>query len=158
MKNFHAAGFLFIAILTLTASGCMGDSESSMLSSLQQVRTFRGPAETTPTTLASLESARWVPPYPERKNPFRFPGESSVDEPRQSQSFNSASVSLIGFAKLEKPLAILKIRDQTKMLAVGETFSGIRVLEIEQPTVTLQTSNLIWSIKLFEPTNSVAAP
>ena len=155
MKISLPTGLLVLILVAMTV-GCGWDSESMVLSSLDPAAHTHEASDLEAEEPHAVSLAHWTPPYPHRNNPFRFPGEADRVEPKQTESLSSANVSLVGFAQLDKRLAILKIQESTQMMAVGDSFAGIRVVEISPPVVTLQTSNLIWSIKLFDSPSSAS--
>ncbi len=140
--------------LTLTAlsalGGCGSAPDSSMLLSLQESVSADRSVNLGRDTLNSNRVKHWTAPYPERSNPFRYPGDVSEPELVKHEPTHTAHVSVLGFANIDRPLAILKIRDSTRTLGDGDQFGELRVLSVVPPSVTLQMSNLVWTISMFD--------
>lgn len=95
----------------------------------------------------------WQAPFPEQVDPFSVP---SLDAPREAIVDDSESgqvaVRVIGFVNVEGsgPAAILDIGGAPIIASVGETVSGIEVVGISDPDVTLQRLGDRWSVNLFD--------
>lgn len=95
------------------------------------------------------------PSYPDRKDPFSFPYESTLESPGPDTSIKSAAqVDVVGFADLGQPRVFLRARDKTHSLTVGEKAYGVEVVEIRPPAVRLRMGSLTWTATMFDDTSS----
>ncbi len=148
------ASLLCIVALILPIGGCGIDVDPSMLSSVNPMDDPLGDEGSSGALkeLATTTSTKhWTPSNPTRGNPFRYPGENEdVPDSPKRESTTTSHVSVVGFANVGRPVVMLKIRDQAHSLAVGDKHSGIEVTDIAPPKVTLQMSNLVWTISMFD--------
>ncbi len=87
-------------------------------------------------------------PYPSRSNPFTFVGEErAATEPKPNEL---SDIRVIGFAQVGQPRVMLRLRNETRSLAVGDKNSGVEVLEISPPNVRLKLANLTWNASMFD--------
>lgn len=134
--------------------GCGMDIDPAMLTSVNSPTVSIDDEESSSvlserTTQASTKN--WAPSNPMRGNPFRYPGDTNeMPDAPQRDSTKTSHVSVVGFANVSRPVVMLKIRDESYSLAVGERHHGIEVTNIAPPKVTLQMSNLVWTISMFD--------
>lgn len=117
-----------------------------MLPSLNEIASRNPPGEGEAKTLQ--KSSRFQPTNPKRTNPFAF-GEG-VQSHTQVSVDSLSSVVVLGFANAGKPMVILSIQGNVKTCGVGDSAYGIEILEISPPTVTMKTSQSVWTASLFE--------
>ncbi|TWU38509.1 hypothetical protein [Novipirellula artificiosorum] len=97
--------------------------------------------------------ASFKPKYPEREDPFRFPGDEPLVTAKPELSVTKAThVAILGFANLGQAKVIVRMNETTSALAVGEKNDGIEVVEINPPSATLKSGNLVWTATMFGPT------
>lgn len=103
---------------------------------------------------------KWQPPFPDNVDFFAPPDGDSVD-PDQPGGHGRAEVRVIGFSQMagDVPKALLEIAGRIEMATVGDSISGLTVVAIDDPSVTLQSQNDRWSVALFDqpPRRSGAA-
>lgn len=104
---------------------------------------------------ATSSTQVWSPPYAQRTNAFAYPGASSeAVETTKTDTSLTSSVSVIGFANVGHPVVMLKFRDQMHSLSVGDKRGSIEVIDIAPPRVTLKMANLVWTVSMFDKSNS----
>lgn len=89
-------------------------------------------------------------PYPERENPFSFPADVADANFLGGPAHSVAQVQVVGFADVEEPRVFLRIRNETKSLAVGEQMDGVEVVKINPPAAELRLGSLLWTVTMFD--------
>ena len=90
---------------------------------------------------------KFVAPFPNRVDIFSPPkrAQSSV---RRTTDDEDDTLELIGFVNVDEPRVVLDIDGVTSHVAVGQERYGIRVISIDQPSVTLQRGRITWTATL----------
>lgn len=103
-----------------------------------------------PETVAAVvatDESDYEPPFPGRADLFAPPKQGSrVAKQRTGDS--SASVVLLGFAKLDTPRAVLAIDNRVHPMGEGEEWSGVRVISISPPQAVLQRGRSRWTASI----------
>lgn len=92
----------------------------------------------------TLPEEAYQPPFPERSDPFQAPKQTSRTA-RRTKGEASESVELLGFADLGEPSAVLAIGGEVKLVAQGQTVSGVEVLKIAPPRAVLKRGRTRWT-------------
>jgi|GEM_PF-5647063 len=107
------------------------------------------------------KTGKWQPPFPDNVDFFAPPASDSTEQARSADR-GRAEVRVIGFSQMsgDVPKALLEIAGRIEMAAIGDSISGLTVVSIEEPSVTLQWQNDRWSVALFDqpPRRPGAAP
>lgn len=95
------------------------------------------------------------PPFPANRSFFRPPRvEKIVALPHSSvaDELQHADVRVIGFSQIGDgtPQALVSIGGHLESVRAGDSFSGVTVVALETPNVTLQQENERWTISLFK--------
>ncbi len=87
-------------------------------------------------------------PFPNRVNPFEFAEGVDFDMPSATSSSDTFEIKLYGFIGDQNPKAIVNLGGTTKMLATGEAWGGIEVVEVTPPTVRIKANGVmrVWSL------------
>ena len=147
-----------VGLSLVIIAGCGVDLDPSLVGPLREVSFSNNDVAADATEFApdskSLNPV-WSAPYPQRANAFAYPGDSveAVETTKTDTSLTS-SVSVVGFANVDGPVVMLKFRDQTHTMSVGDKHGSIQVTEIAPPRVTLKMANLIWTISMFDKSSS----
>lgn len=144
-----------IAVCVLVSAGC--DVEPETFESLRgavrrvsQTGQDLSPTSNDTSAAAAEESVSFTAPYPDRANPFAFPG-TEQEQAEDARAISSVGdIEVLGFANVDEPRVFLRTRRMTKSLAVGDVIEGIEVLRISPPTVELRTGELSWNATMFE--------
>ncbi len=129
--------------------GCGGEGSESLLPMVMQ----HAPAEVRQAfgddqQVASAGVVEAVVlPFPERENPFLFPG-TEVERAIPSAAVNE--VCVIGFIDVGVPSAVLRVQETMRTLHVGDKVQGIEVVAIQPPLVKLRQGKLTWNASLFD--------
>jgi hypothetical protein len=101
---------------------------------------FDGGVAEEPATMESV-------PFPDRENPFEFAGDQDLEGPQIGDN-RELEIKLYGFAGSPQVKAILNIGGHTKMLAAGETWNGLEVVDVSPPNVKIKSEGVlrVWSI------------
>jgi hypothetical protein len=145
---------LTIGLSLLAIAGCGVDSDSLDVGLVRDVSlpSDEDVAESAhPELDAKASSQAWSAPYPQRKNAFAYPGNGTDEvEATTTDTSQTSNVSVVGFASVDRPVVILRFRDQTRTLGVGDIHGSIQVTDIAAPRVTLRMGNLEWTISMFD--------
>lgn len=91
------------------------------------------------------------PINPDRKNPFAYAGDyKSSEGPTFSGSLSSIIIQ--GFASADGQAAIISVDGRARTVKVGDTFSGVEVINIKPPSVTLRSGGIEWNASIFDKT------
>lgn len=98
------------------------------------------PSDEGPLEVASL-------PFPDRKNPFEFAAGVTFENSGE-QIAQEAELKLYGFVGSDFPKAIIHLGDKTKILAAGEKWGALEVVEVTPPSVRIKSNGVmrVWSI------------
>lgn len=139
-------------------AGCGVDLDPSLVGPLREVSFSNNDEAADATELvpdSKSTNQTWSAPYPQRKNAFAYPGESvEAVETKKTDTSLTSSVSVVGFANVDRPVVILKFRDQAHTMGVDDKHGSIQVTEIAPPRVTLKMGNLVWTISMFDKSSS----
>lgn len=97
-------------------------------------------------------ATEWEPPFPEKEHLFSAP---SLDAPKlpapEIDESGRIAVRVIGFVNVvgDQSAAILDVGGVPVMASVGESVSGVKVVGLNDPDVTLQRNGDRWSVNLF---------
>jgi len=89
----------------------------------------------------------YKPPFPDREELFQPPNFKGLTKSQRDEV--RMEVSLKGFAEVDGIKALLTLNGQMVSLAVGENHSGVEVVAIQPPNVTLQRGRVRWTETLF---------
>lgn len=94
---------------------------------------------------------KWQPPFPDNVDFFAPPASDSTEQ-NQPGDRGRAEVRVIGFSQMagDVPKALLEIAGRIEMATVGDNLSGLTVVAIDEPSVTLQSPSDRWSVALFD--------
>ena len=141
-----------VAILTL--SGCSDADRPSLTSAARaQTQAALEPATPAPVpepvTVPEAEAAaeRFEPPYPDRQDLFS-PAAKVADAPERPET--AGDVGLRGFVNVDGLRALLVINGRVTVTEAGRQYSGIDVVSIDPPQVTLQRGRIRWTEKLYK--------
>ncbi|RIK87738.1 MAG: hypothetical protein DCC67_01460 [Planctomycetota bacterium] len=106
------------------------------------------PAATSPDPAppASNRQADYKPPFPDRKDLFVPPKRQGGV--RLSDGETEDSVVLLGFVRVNEPLAVLSVNGEVASIAEGAAQYGIEVISIQPPSVVLQRGRQRWQASL----------
>lgn len=90
--------------------------------------------------------ANYTPPFPDRKNLFTPPKRQGGVQFKNGES--EESVVLMGFVRVDEPLAVLSVNGEVVSIAEGAKQYGIEVISIHPPTVVLQRGRQRWQASL----------
>ncbi|WP_442508767.1 hypothetical protein SH528x_000299 [Novipirellula sp. SH528] len=141
----------------LTLGGCSVEPEQieQWSESLRKSGGFTAPSEIKQTPQSLVSEVRFRPKYEERVDPFHFPNDQPTTVvKRDSRASKATQLEVLGFAQLDVPKVILRTKDSTVTLAVGQSHYGLEVIEIQPPAVKLKSGNLVWTATMFDPTVS----
>lgn len=94
------------------------------------------------------------PLYPHRVDPFSFPGQApgvtSQNESVSDPVSDGIAVQVLGFANVEEPRVLLRIKGNTKSLKAGDVEDGVEVVAIRPPAADLRIGTLLWTASMFD--------
>lgn len=147
---------LGIAIAGLsTLAGCGADSDaisqlSSVVGRVQQVNESLASAGGTTNDVA-ITGISFAAPYPNRTDPFHFPGDESDAAEIPASLISVGDIVILGFASVdENPKVFLRSKDVTRVLAVGDRVDNVEVQAIDPPRVELRMGTLVWTATMFD--------
>lgn len=100
-------------------------------------------------SIAESQQIPFVPPYPDRENPFMYVGEN-VSQGDSTFSGSLSTIVVQGFASANGQAVILNIAGNVRTLKVGEAISGIEIIQITPPSVTLKAGGREWTASMFD--------
>ncbi|CAN0474846.1 unnamed protein product, partial [Hapterophycus canaliculatus] len=127
---------VFALPVSLLLVGC--GVEPEMLARIEQVSLREGQITASFDDSASKSftpsdaSTEFKPAFPEREDPFHV---DKVEVAETVQQTESSDIRVVGFAKMGRQQAILKIGDDTKFVQVGDRIGEIVVISISPPRV-----------------------
>ena len=89
----------------------------------------------------------FVPPFPDRHNPFRYQHTLSEVEVEVAAP---ESVLVLGFVNRGVPSVMLSIDGTTHTMSAGQTAGGIEVVGLSPPRVRLSSADRSWTASLFD--------
>ncbi len=144
-----------LVVALVSQSGCGVDSETleSFHSAVRAVSSSQPQPSmkeaSTQQAKAPLE-ARFDPSFPDRVDPFTFPTSEQVPDNENTSRTTIAAVEILGFAKVGEQHVLLRSGEKSRSLTVGESIDGVRVIEINPPSVRLQMGTLVWNATMFD--------
>jgi hypothetical protein len=88
--------------------------------------------------------AAYVAPYPDRTELFVPPKEA----PKSASVTTEGNVQLRGLVNVDQPQAILDVEGAIALIPVGAEKFGVKVVSIEDRSVTLQRGGTQWTASL----------
>jgi hypothetical protein len=88
--------------------------------------------------------AAYVAPYPDRSELFVPPKEA----PKSTSVTTEGNVQLRGLVNVDEPQAILDVEGASALVPVGAEKFGVKVVSIENRSVTLQRGGTQWTASL----------
>ena len=151
-RSFATSG---LAVLLISQSGCGVDPQTleSLHSAVRGVSSAQEDADPefeSVTQAVATPEVQFQPPHPEREDPFNFPAGSEVANRESTATTNIAEVEILGFAKVGEQHVLLRSGEKSRSLIAGESIDGVRVIEINPPTVRLQMGTLTWTATMFD--------
>lgn len=151
----HCMKILLATIVVVLIAGCSKEATAP------EAATTSPSAASTASEIAAPEQksgepnqigAAWTPPFPENNNFFSPPAIDALKTLQPLADRKTQDVRVIGFSKLVDGPArvLLSIDGKIELAAAGDAINGIQVLEIAEPSVTLQQQNDRWSLALFD--------
>lgn len=147
-----------VALMAALIPGCGGgDSDIDVVSDeVEESETplIDGPAGDVESPDAS-EDDEFHPPFPTNRSFFSPPEvQQTVALPNSvvADELQHADVRVIGFSQIgdSEPQALVSIGGHLESVRAGDSFSGVTVVALETPNVTLQQENERWTISLFK--------
>lgn len=147
-----------VALMAALIPGCGGgDSDIDVVSDdveESESPLIDGPAADVESPDAS-EDDKFRPPFPANKTFFSPPEvQQTVALPHSvvADELQHADVRVIGFSQIgdSEPQALVSIGGHLESVRAGDSFSGVTVVALETPNVTLQQANERWTISLFK--------
>lgn len=153
MTRYLASGILTLLAI-LAHSGCSDADRPSLTSAARaQTQAAVGPAtpalmpEPVAVTEPELATEEFKPPYPDRHDLFS-PAAKVADAPERPDT--AGDVALRGFVNVDGLRALLVINGRVTVTEAGRQYSGIDVVSIDPPQVTLQRGRIRWTEKLYQ--------
>ncbi len=139
------------AIAITSVAGCSSKQHDDLEVTHAIFSTRIPGANQAPLSGSTLKKSEFTPKFPERIDPFRFPGDALTGTVKPEASIAKAThIDVLGFAQMNEPKVILRTKDSTASVAVGERLNGVEVLEIHAPSVKLKAGNLVWIASMFD--------
>lgn len=154
--NWHL--IVILALMAALVSGCGGGDAGIHLVS-EDLEESQLPLIDGPTADVEFsdgtEADGFEPPFPTNRSFFSPPEvEQTVVLPHSviADDVKHADVRVIGFSQIgdSEPQALVSIRGQLESVRAGDSFSGVTVVALKTPNVTLQQKNERWTISLFK--------
>jgi hypothetical protein len=152
-KNFAAA----LAVFALAVAGCGEAPPTAASRAPAPMAAAPAPAPVKPPAAPALQSAdvavkkaaEYKPPFPNRTELFASPNPAAAAKAARRSVV--ADVTLKGIVRRDVSRALLEIGGTLVHLRENEERSGVRVVSIEHPRVTLQRGEQRWTATLYEP-------
>ncbi|MEM1069286.1 MAG: hypothetical protein AAGG48_12515 [Planctomycetota bacterium] len=142
----------YVFPIVFASVGCGIEPET--LAALQDAVATSQRAPTTPDVEEELiNDVSFTPPYPERNNPFEFPGqntERSSVEPVTTETPDATAIEVLGFANVNQPRVLLRVGESTRSLGIGDRIGLIEVIGIRPPAVDLNISGQVRTVTMFD--------
>ena len=108
------------------------------------------PPQSTATPKEAEEIEEFVPPFPNRTDPFAQPTANKVAKVvRERREQNGADLQLKGFVHVDRPKAMLQMDGQLWIAAAGESRNGVEIAAIAPPVVTLRHDSQDFELSLL---------
>lgn len=136
--------------LSLLLVGC--GVEPEMLARIEQASFQQGQItdsfdDSLPESAKCLgDDVEFKPAFPDREDPFHI---DKIEVAETAQQTESSDIRIVGFAKMGRQQAILKVGDETKFVQVGDRIGDIEVINISPPRVRLKNGNFTWDASMF---------
>lgn len=147
---------IVVALVAALIPGCGGGHSDVVFDDLEESESplIDGPAADVESPDVA-EADGFQPPFPANTSFFRPPKvEKTVALPHSviTDELQHADVRVIGFSQIgdSEPQALVSIRGHLESVRAGDSFSGVTVVALETPNVTLQQRNERWTISLFK--------
>jgi hypothetical protein len=89
-------------------------------------------------------------PSPGRINAFELAGEFLTEKSDSTVTDKKREIFVLGFVEVDHMSVMLSVDGKTEILKIGDTNSGISVLEISPPQVRLSMDGVSWYASLFD--------
>lgn len=141
---------VLLLLVSFPLSGCGVQPET--ISALREA--VNAVSASKPTAIESIADEQvsgtdYQPPYPDRIDPFSFPATAPVRDDTATIT-SVAQVEILGFANVDDPRVLLRTKDLTRSMKVGDAIEGVEVVAIEPPTVELKMGTLVWTASMFD--------
>ena len=148
----RATPSLLILSALLVLNGCGKPESATPASKLVAAKAKPIPATPKPakpademTRDATREAmAAYVAPYPDRTELFVPPKEA----PKSTTVTSEGNVQLRGLVNVDQPQAILDVEGAIALIPVGAEKFGVKVVSIDDRSVTLQRGGTQWTASL----------
>ncbi|KLU06822.1 putative transmembrane protein [Rhodopirellula islandica] len=147
-----AIAFVLLFVKIVVLPGCGVDPESidtirRVAMQDQKTKSDLGIRDQGLKTVPGNQAIRFVPPFPDRKDPFHIDqsAPSTVVKPTKASEY-----VVLGFADVGKTRAIIRFGEETQFVSAGDTVGGAEVLAVIPPRVRLKNGNFIWEASMFQ--------
>ena len=106
------------------------------------------------------DTQEFVPPFPERIDLFSppkvvIPVVTKDAEPAEEQTEDVApqtppALRLLGFVEVEGLKALLTVEGELQVVTIGDSVSGVEIIAVEAPIVTLKHGDNQFQLNLFQ--------
>lgn len=96
---------------------------------------------------------RFLPPYPDRENPFEYPGGSDPAAAQANSSGEAGKVKVIGFANVGEPRVVIRIGESIYSPRVGQKIGNLEVISIRPPQAEFRYGTFSWTASLYDREN-----
>jgi hypothetical protein len=142
---------LSMIVVAVSTTGCGTQVDSLVSTSLQNLSPERLSQKPKDREIDVIPT-RWSAPFPDRTNPFQM-NDTSASLPMARLETQATDIVLLGFANVDRPKVMVKIRNETVTLGESDNHGGIRIVKITPPMVTLQQANLTWTMDFQAKSN-----
>lgn len=154
MPLFRPWILLLIAAVVCSGCGINPETLTALKEAVNAASAQNGLGGASPTTPEVVKVA-YEPMYPDRVDPFSFPGQPS-GAPIANSSTAAESVTdgigvqVLGFANVDEPRVLLRIKGNTASLKAGDSTDGVEVIAIRPPAAELRIGTLSWTATMFD--------
>jgi len=153
MPLFRSSILLLVAA-TVVCGGCgiKPETLTALKEAVNAAAAQDGLGGATADTPEVVEVA-YQPLYPNRVDPFSFPGQApgaATEDTTSDSVTDGIGVKVLGFAEVDEPRVLLRIKGSTASLKVGETTDGVEVIAIRPPAADLRIGTLSWTATMFD--------
>jgi hypothetical protein len=142
----------------VAVTACLGCGiEPETLAKLQEAvnsASGKGLTAENPEPAAQIKEVAFAPPYPDRINPFSFAGQAAPETQFESTSSplidGGVDVQVLGFANVDQPCVLLRIRGNTHSLSVGGQVNDVQVIAIRPPAADLRIGTTARTVTMFD--------
>jgi hypothetical protein len=148
-RHWHL-GLLWIAPVIVACAGC----GSSVVEKAEAPVNLDQSAEARPEDAAKVseipeEAAEFEPPFADRNEIFLPPSETIVEDNPRRGGFRP--LSLRGFVDVDGLQALIEMDGEINEVHEGDILSGIQVVRIAPPSVTLRRGQQEWNETFSQP-------